>query len=186
MEYTRERSWWVYLLQGLLTVAFGVVAIGWPGITLYSFILLFGAYAVVHGVVRLLEAFRIRADSSWWDVLTSILAGIGSIAAGIVAFAWPALTGLLLLFVIGAYALFAGVMVIVATMASLRSARGRVMELLLALVRGVVAIIFGVLAFTLPGVTALSLAWLIGIYAIVVGVSEAGFSFVAWREQCRG
>ena len=57
MECTRERSWWVYLLRGLLTVAFGVTAIGRPGITLCSFILSFGAYAVVPSVDRLLGCF---------------------------------------------------------------------------------------------------------------------------------
>ena len=183
MEHVHRRSWWVYLVQGLLTVVFGVVAIAWPSITLFSFILLFGAYAVLNGFVRVAAALTNLRELGWWDLLTNILAGIASVAAGVVAFAWPELTGLLLLFVIGAYAMFTGLMVVLSTIGYLFTGRDRLWDMLLALLRGTVGIVFGILAFALPGVTALSLAWLIGLYAILFGVSEMGFAFVARRTQ---
>ena len=179
MESASQRSWWVYLLQGLLTVGFGLVAIVWPAITLFSFILLFGAFAVVNGVFRVAGSFVNRRESGWWPFSINVIAGLAGIAAGIIAFVWPGLTGLLLLFTIGAYALFTGVAALVGTIGSWSATTDR----WLALFRGVVAIAFGVLAFTLPGVTALSLAWLIGLYAILFGISEIGFSFVVKRAQ---
>ena len=170
------RSWWVYLSQGLLTVLFGLVAIVWPGITLFSFILLFGAFAVVHGFSRVVGALTNRHEPGLWLSLTS---GIAGVAAGIVAFVWPGLTGLVLLFIIGAYALFAGAMTIAGTIGSW----GAVRERWLGLFRGIVAIAFGILAFVWPGATAISLAWLIGIYALLFGLAEIGFSFVVRRAQ---
>ena len=179
MESAPMRSWWVYMLQGLLTVLFGVVAIAWPGITLFSFILLFGVFVVVNGFTRVVATFAIRGKLGWWPLLLNGISGIVGIAAGIVALAWPGLTGLVLLFVIGAYALFSGAAAILGTLSSWSDTQGR----WLALFRGAVAIAFGILAFVWPGATALTLAWVIGIYAILFGISEITLSCVVKRAR---
>jgi Short repeat of unknown function (DUF308) len=44
------RNWWLFLLRGVAAITFGVLSLIWPGISLGTFILLFGAYALVHGV----------------------------------------------------------------------------------------------------------------------------------------
>jgi uncharacterized membrane protein HdeD (DUF308 family) len=44
--------WWVVLLRGICAVVFGILAFVWPGLTLLSLVLLYGAYALVDGVLR--------------------------------------------------------------------------------------------------------------------------------------
>ena len=47
------RYWWLILLRGIAAIIFGVLAFVWPGITLVTLVLLFGAYTLVDGVLAL-------------------------------------------------------------------------------------------------------------------------------------
>lgn len=171
VKFTLRRSWWAYLLQGLLTVIFGLVALLWPEITLISLVLAFGAFAVLAGLVQLAVCLQNRGGPGWWLVLLSAAAAV---FAGIAAFAWPSLTALLLLYLIGAHALVAGGTGLWRTLRYWRTAQGRWWTLL----SSSAAIVFGILAFTWPGGTALTLAWLVGIYALVFGASLVVFAFM--------
>ena len=176
MESTHRKFWWVFLLQGVITVLFGLAALSWPGLTLFSFILLFGVFAVVVGISRIATSLTNRDESGWWLALIS---GIAGIVAGILAFVWPGLTALVLLLVIGAHALIAGVAAVWRTLISWSMAEGRWLTLL----GGIAAIIFGILVFVWPGATVLTLTWLIGIYALVFGASEIVLSVVVKRTE---
>lgn len=178
MESASSKSWWVYLLQGAATTIFGLAALAWPGITVFTFIILFGVFAVMVGTSRLATSLRNRQESGWWLVPLSGIAGIG---VGLLAFAWPAATGLVLLYMIGAHALINGVAAVWRTVANLGQGQGGWLTLL----GGVAAIAFGFLAFAWPGATALTLTWLIGVYAIVFGVSEMISSFAVRRTDGR-
>jgi uncharacterized membrane protein HdeD (DUF308 family) len=97
------RHWWVVALRGLAAIIFGLLAFIWPGITLGVLILFYGAYAIVDGVLVLYPASRSRGQPVW----TLLLEGILSIGAGLVAFFWPAITALALLYLIGGVSLLA-------------------------------------------------------------------------------
>ena len=164
------RHWWAVAFRGLAAIIFGVLAFILPGITLSVLILFYGAYAIVDGVLALYAAIRSRGQPVWALLLEGVL-GIG---AGLVAFFWPAITALALLYVIATWAILTGVVEVVAAV-QLRQAITNEWAFILS---GVLSVVFGLLLVIQPGAGALTLVWLIGLYAVLFGVSLLAF---AWR-----
>jgi uncharacterized membrane protein HdeD (DUF308 family) len=92
--------------------------------------------------------------------------GAISILAGIVAFAWPGITAVALLFVIAAWAIARGVFEI---LAAIRLRKEIDNEWLLGLA-GAASIVFGIMLVAWPGAGLISLVWLIAAYSIAFGV----------------
>ncbi|MFL6675186.1 MAG: HdeD family acid-resistance protein [Massilia sp.] len=158
------RSWWVMALRGILGIAFAVLTLMWPGLTLLTLVALFAAYALMGGIASIAGAIRHRrTDDDWW---LPLLLGVVSIGAAIVALMNPALTTLLLVLVIGANALVTGVLDIVAAIRLRKAIRG---EWMLAL-SGLASVAFGAIVFFYPGAGAVALVWLVSAYAFVTGV----------------
>ncbi len=145
-------------------IVFGILAFVWPGITLFVLVILFGAYAIVDGVFAFVSAYRAskNRDTAW----PFLLEGILGVIAGIVAFLWPNITAIALLYVIAAWALVTGAFELYAAVKLRRELES---EWWLAL-SGVASVIFGLLLVFLPGPGALAVVWLIAAYAIVFGV----------------
>lgn len=157
-------NWWLLLLRGLAAIAFGVIAFFWPGITLVALTYLWGAYALVDGVIAIGAAFNASggdAGARWWLGLS----GVVSILAGIAAFAYTGMTTLVLLMFIAIWAIIIGLVQIWGAI-ELR----KIMDdpWLLGLT-GALAIAFGVILIAKPGAGAVALVWTIGWFAIVFG-----------------
>ena len=174
-----RRSWWVHVLRGVGAVLFGLIALLWPDITVGALVLVFGAYAVVDGIFEIVGAFM--GGTANESRLFRILRGVISIIAGIVAFAWPGITALALLYVVAIWALIIGVAEIVAAIRLRREIEG---EWLLG-ISGLLSIVFGIIAILFPGAGILSLTWLLGIYAILFGVTliALGFELRSWLRN---
>jgi uncharacterized membrane protein HdeD (DUF308 family) len=157
-----SRHWWAFAVRGLAAILFGILAFAWPGITLAVLVLLWGAYALVDGVLALISAFRTRHDHRWG----LLLEGIVGIGAGLVTFVYPGLTALVLLYIIAAWALITGVLELVTAFRLRRAIRDEWWLVL----GGIASIVFGVVLLAAPGAGALALIWLIAAYAIVFGV----------------
>jgi uncharacterized membrane protein HdeD (DUF308 family) len=160
---TLSSSWWWLVVRGLAAIAFGILAIAWPAVTLLFLLALFAAYAIVSGGVAIIGSLKNRDDRGWWLVLVF---GIISVAAGVVAIFYPGITALALIIVIGVNAVFSGVLDIAMAVRLRKEIRG---EWLLGLA-GLVSILFGVFVILLPGAGALALIWLISVYAIATGI----------------
>jgi uncharacterized membrane protein HdeD (DUF308 family) len=154
--------WWAFALRGVAAVIFGILAFVWPGVTLAVLVLLWGAYALVDGILALVAAFRTGQDHRWW----LIVEGVVGIAAGVVTSVWPGLTALVLIYIIAVWALITGVLEI---LAAIRLRRVVENEWWMAL-GGLASLIFGVILLIAPGAGALALIWLIAAYAIIFGV----------------
>ena len=164
------RHWWVIGLRGLAAILFGVLAFVWPGMTLAVLVLLFGAYALVDGVLTLLAAVRGGVQHR----IVMLVEGVVSVLAGLAAFVWPGLTALVLLYIIAFWAIVTGVLEIVA---AIRVRRAISNELGL-VIGGVLSVVFGVVLLIAPGAGALAVIFLIGAYAVVFGIALLG---LAWR-----
>lgn len=157
------RNWWALALRGLFAVLFGLLAFVWPGVTLAALVILFGAYSLVDGIFALIAAVRAaEAHERWW---LFVLEGLAGIAAGLLTFVWPGITALVLLYLIAWWAVITGVLEIAAAIRLRKEISG---EWALVL-GGVASVIFGFLLLFRPGVGALAVVWLIGIYALLFG-----------------
>ena len=171
MVVVLARNWWALALRGVAAVLFGIMAFAWPGMTLGVLVLLYGAYALVDGVLAIIAAVAGRTSGMpWWALL---LEGVLGITVGILTFAWPGITALVLLYLIAAWAVATGVFEVVAAIRLRREIRG---EWLLAL-SGIISVLFGVALVINPVGGALAVVWLIGAYAIAFGVLLIALGF---------
>ncbi len=168
MLHTLAANWWALALRGIVAVLFGLLTFFLPGITLVTLVLLFGAYALVDGVFNAIAFFRVA--SHHWALL---IEGVIGIIAGILTFAWPAITAIVLLYLIAFWAIFTGVFEIVA---GIRLRKVIANEWLL-LVMGVLSFLFGLLILFAPGAGALAIVLWIGAYALVFGVFLLALAF---------
>src|SRR4051794_21989185 len=69
LSFVADR-WWVVLLRGICAVVFGILAFVWPGLTLLSLVLLYGAYALVDGILSIACGVAGNAaPRSWWMMI---------------------------------------------------------------------------------------------------------------------
>src|SRR6185312_6734764 len=133
------RRWWVLAVRGGAAVLFGLLALIWPGITVLALVLLFGAYALVDGVLALYTALADRPAAQGrrgWLALE----GVAGVLAAIGAFVWPGITALVLLYLIAAWALVTGVAEILTAIRLRREIEGEWLMIL----SGPLSIVFGV------------------------------------------
>lgn len=168
MLYSLVANWWALALRGLVAVLFGLLTFLLPGITLVTLVLLFGAYALVDGIFNVIAFFRVA--SHHWALL---IEGVIGIIAGLVTFTWPAITALVLLYVIAFWAIFTGIFEIIA---GIRLRKVITNEWIL-LLMGAISLLFGLFILFAPGAGALAIVLWIGAYALVFGVFLLALAF---------
>ena len=162
------QNWWMVALRGVAAILFGITAIIWTDITLGVLVAFFGAYAIVDGALLIGSAFSGPSRDRFWH----LLGGVAGIAVGIVAWVWPGLTALSLLYIIASWAIILGVTQV---MAAVRLREWLTEEWLLVL-SGVVSVVFGTVLFIFPGDGAIAVVTTIGIFAIINGGTEIGLA----------
>ena len=163
------RNWWLILLRGVCAVIFGVLTFIWPGVTLLTLVLLYGAYALIDGAIAIWAAIVGGEPAPRWWLLIVGLLGIG---AGLVTLLMPGVTALVLLYFIAFWAILTGVMQIVG---AIRLRKEIDNEWMLA-ASGVLSVLFGVILIVQPGAGALGLIFVIGAYAVIYGAILIGLA----------
>jgi uncharacterized membrane protein HdeD (DUF308 family) len=182
MEDVLERSWWWLLLMGLVAVAFGVVVFLWPGISLWSFVVLFGLFAIAWGFFAVFASIETRKQyERWWGLL---LGGLVSIIVGVIALVWPGITALVVLYLIAAWFVATGIMQVSGAIALRKKImREKIRRGWLIVLGGTVSVILGILLFIWPAAGALAILWLIATFAIIIGVLVIIRAFQVRRER---
>jgi uncharacterized membrane protein HdeD (DUF308 family) len=107
---TMDTGWWLILLLGLVSVAAGVLAIFYPGLTALALVLLMGANALITGVLQIVVAIRLRkmVNNEWLLVLI----GAASIVFGVLVLVFPGAGALALVWLISFYAVLSGILLL--------------------------------------------------------------------------
>ena len=150
------------IVRGILALGVGIMALAWPGVTVLALVILFAVYAFIASG---LEAMRAFSSAKAGPVIGHLLLGLADLAAGVIALAWPAPTALVLVLIVGAWAVAAGLVEIAAAFGAGERAGTRAMFVL----GGLISVAFGVVLFAHPGVGALTLALLFGLFNLIYG-----------------
>ena len=158
------QNWWVLLVRGSLSIVFGVIAWVNPVTTLAVLVLAFAAYAIADGLFSIVMSLTAPKGYRGWRWL--LAGGIAGIIIGVVAFLWPRVTAVLLLYWILAWVVVTGVFQIVAGIRLRKEIHGEFLMIL----GGIFGVIFGLYLMANPALGALAVLWMIASYAVVAGV----------------
>jgi uncharacterized membrane protein HdeD (DUF308 family) len=172
-------NWWAVVVRGLIAIGLGVVTLMWPAVTVGALVLLFGFYALLDGVFSFIAAFKASRHHERWGYLLG--EGIVGVLAGVLTFAWPAITTIALVYMVAAWAVVTGVLEIAAAFRLRKHIAG---EILLA-IAGVVSIAFGIMLVAAPLAGVLVIAVWIGIYELIFGgtMLALGLRLRRWSQR---
>lgn len=170
MSRLLAQNWWAIALRGVFAILFGLIALLVPGATILSLVLFFSAYMLVDGLFGIVAAMRAAGRGQRWGLL--VLEGIANIAVGVIAFLWPGLTAVAFVFMLAAWSIVTGILMVVAA-AKLNPAYGRGWLIF----SGVVSVLFGVALAIAPVIGLVVLTWWLGAYAVVFGITLLVLAF---------
>jgi len=150
------------ILRGVLATIVGILALAWPAVTVFALVILFAVYAFIVGGLQTIRAF---SSDTAGPVVGHLLLGLVSLAAGVIALAWPLPTALVLVLIVGTWAVISGLIEILSAFRAGESAGTRAMFLL----GGLVLIVFGLVLLARPGMGAVTLALVFGLFNLTFG-----------------
>jgi hypothetical protein len=165
-----KRSWWAFLLGGIASTLFGLLALVAPGTALVVLALYFAASILVDGAVNAIGAIQNRGHDGWWIML---IFGIAGILIGGYALLNPPVSIAALILLTSLAALILGIALMTLGY-KIRAATEREWMLYLA---GALSIAFGIAMMLHPIFAGLSLALIAGAWALIVGVLRIVIAF---------
>ena len=159
-----HEHWKLFLVEGIVLVVLGLIAIVLPPIATLAVEILLGWLFLISGVMGLITTFWMRqAPGFWWALLSAVL----TIAAGIVLLAWPLSGVLSLTLVLIVFFTIEGVASIMYALEHKRELSGRWGFMLAS---GIVDLILAAVIFVgLPGTATWAIGVLVGINMVFGG-----------------
>jgi uncharacterized membrane protein HdeD (DUF308 family) len=160
-----KRAWIWSIVRGGLMIVFGILALVWPLGTAVALAIFVGIFALVDGVIDIIDAIRFRGSPG---VGLRVFLGVVSLVFGALLLFWPQISlGVLVIFV-AIWSILIGALQIIANV-SLRTQSGR--SWVWGVIAGAIGVVFGILVLIWPKAGVVTLIWLIGIWAIVFGIA---------------
>lgn len=170
LRQTLSAAWNVILLRSICAVIFGAIALFWPGVSLLALVFVYAVYSLADGLLAIFAGIRGGgAQSRWW----LILGGLCGLIVGGIALALPELTAAVFVILLGAVAVVRGVTDIIGAIKDRDSASHKGILVL----TGILSIIFGLILFAAPMISAIAITWVIGFWALMLGVAGIVFAF---------
>src|SRR5579859_4354718 len=165
------RNWWMFAVRGVVAILFGVVAIIRPQQTALALVMVFGAFALLDGLLAVVAGLASHADHERWGAIA--IGGLVEILIGLFTLLRPNLTELVLHSFIACWGIFKGIFEIGAAI-ELRQLIAHEWALLLG---GVASAVLGLLLVVFPGASTVGLVWLLGFYGLVFGAAWLVLAF---------
>jgi len=166
------RNWWVLLFAGILSLAVGVVALAWPGKTVLVVAIVFAIWLIVSGIFSIVRGFAHGLTGGMRALF--IITGILSLVLGIFAIRGEFQELYILSLFIGIGFLFRG---FASLFQGFENKDGRGSNIFF----GIVMIIGGVVVLVWPGISLVTLTWVVGIWLIIIGIYEVIAAFSVKR-----
>ncbi len=163
------RQWWALAVRGVAAILLGLLIFAWPGLSAEIAVTVFGIYFLVQGLATLLTAADLRSAPHRGSLVFHGLIGIG---AGLALILFPGVFLVIVIWVIAFWALVTGILEIGAALNLPQGSGGKWLFGL----SGVFSLLIGLLLLSRPGAGVTAVLWLIGIYAVVAGVTMLGLS----------
>jgi uncharacterized membrane protein HdeD (DUF308 family) len=164
--------WVLVLVRGICAIVFGILALVAPLMTAVAIVYVFAAFALVEGVVEIVHAVRVRDRDKRWGWLLAM--GIIAILAGVVAFVFPGgallVYGSFVLAIIAFYAVAMGIAGFPAA-ASMTDGGRKVLGYIVAVLSILLGVFLAIFLLIDPAVAILNLIWVVGVWAVIVGVT---------------
>ncbi len=167
---TAKQVWYWPVIRGVLAILFGIIALAWPDKTAAVVIWVIGIFAVVDGIVEIVEGIRRRGTGNGTAFLVTM--GVLSLAVGIVLLVWPGKTAEVLVWIIGFWAVVYGLFQTVASL-DLRKVPGSGWGW--GVFAGLLGLVFGLLVLFNVDAGLVSIVWILAIFAILWGVMLIAF-----------
>ena len=167
-----KKIWSSIVIGGVISIVFGLLAIIWTDITLDALVVVFGVFAVVMGIVWLIESLSsIKTDPLWWlGLLFAILAGAG----GVYLLCNPSMLINIFIVLLAVY-IFVQSLVDLIVASYTEDTSDKLMWIIL----GLLGIAFGVLVVVHPAEASFALVWVLGLYALIRGTLSVLFAIRA-------
>ncbi|PJI93654.1 HdeD family acid-resistance protein [Luteimicrobium subarcticum] len=159
-----RQYWWLPVLRGIVSILFGLLAVIWPKITAGALLWIVGLFALIDGILILVDALRHRGQGG---TALGVVLGVLAVAFGLAALFWTEKTAVVIVVILGIWAIIAGLVELVASI-DLRSAIGS--GWVWGTILGAVTLVFGILVVVWPKASIVSVVWLIGLWAIIAGL----------------
>ncbi len=149
--------------RGILAIIVGIIALAWPSVTVLALVIVFAIYAFIASGLQAMQAF---SSAKAGPVIGHLLLGLVDLAAGVIALAWPGPTALVLVLIVGVWAIVVGLVELFAAFRSGEPAGTRAVFIL----GGLITVAFGVVLCARPGIGAVTLALLFGLFNLIAGI----------------
>jgi len=169
-----RRAWWVFLIGGIASVAFGVLAFVNPGLALLVLAMVFAAFILVDGAANIWGALQNRGREGWVAVL--IFGALG-VLVGAYALTVPPVSMLALIYVIAFFALTTGVISLYLGW----QIRKEISNEWILYVSGALSVLFALFVLFQPDVGGVAVVYVIAAWAIIVGLLRIMFAFFIRR-----
>jgi uncharacterized membrane protein HdeD (DUF308 family) len=172
------RSWWSYVVRGVLALIFGILFIAYPGATLKTFITILGIFLIIDGVVNIIRSivFLFRKEAWGWTLVW----GIVGLLLGAILINHTEFTLAFVAILVGIWVIIMGIAEIAISIdMPPNSGRGFLA------VFGVISLAFGIVILAWTAETVYAFMVIVGIYLLFMALMDFIISIYALRFQRR-